>query len=218
MIFRNHLEITSKDIDPQLAINLSEPADTSIAVGFSVTSNIRSTGRVYFKTPYSDYNEYDSTSFTLQAGTHNYYAILPAIGVDAIRLDVAQAPGAFSIDNFAVFQRDDKGIAKQASLLSSGIKIDMFDDDYIRATVNLEEGSLVYFSIPFDQGWEIHIDGKLAEKIRANIAFTGVYVQPGKHTIELKYTIPWLKEGAVISTLSFLLVAVLWAKSRFTGP
>jgi uncharacterized membrane protein YfhO len=212
--FPNHLEITSKEIDPQLAINLSEPANTSVAVAFSVTSSIRSTGRVYFKTLYSDYNENDSTSFTLQPGNHHYYVILPALGVNAIRLDVAQAPGTFSIDNFAVFQRDDEGIAKQASLLSRGINVDMFMADYIRATSNLDEGSLVYFSIPFDQGWKVYIDGQLTEKIRANIAFTGVYVQPGKHTIELKYAIPWLKEGTVISILALLLGMVLWAKTQ----
>jgi uncharacterized membrane protein YfhO len=212
--FPHHLQVLFlKDAESYLVVNFTEPASTSIDIVFSVTSTLRSTGKVFFKTPESDYNHNDSTTFTLQPGTHNYYVTVPAIGVDAIRLSISQVAGTFSMDNFAVFHRDDEGIAKQASLLSSNISIDTFRDDYIRATTDLEKAGLIYFSIPFDQGWKLYVDGTLSKKIQANLAFTGVHVGPGSHVIELTYSIPWLKEGTVISIVALVLLTLFGRKT-----
>ncbi len=214
--FPHHLKVLLRDVESYLVVKFLEPASTSVDIVFSVTSPLRSTGTVFFKTPDSEYNHNDSTTFTLQQGTHNYYVTVPAIGVDAIRLGIVQTGETFSIDNFAVFQRDDEGIAKQAALLSSGISIDTFRNDYIRATTDLDQGRLVYFSIPFDPGWKTYVDGALSDKIQANLAFTGVYVGPGRHVIELTYSIPWLKEGTGISLVALVLLALLWAKTKKT--
>lgn len=214
--FPNHLVFTSTDVNPQFSVKFLETSDTSVAVLFSVNSSVDGIGKVYFKNPGSDYNENDSVSFKLQKDAHDYYVTIPVTGIDAVRLDVAESIGTFSIDGFSVFHRDDKGISTQASLLaSSGININTLSNDYISGSTNLDYSGLVYFSIPFDQGWKVYLDGKLSEKIRANVAFTGVYVGPGKHTIELKYSIPWLKEGMIISISAFVsIIVILLVKSK----
>lgn len=213
--FPRHLKFFIRDAESYLDIKFSKPATTSIDVAFSVTSTLRSTGSIFFKTQNIDYSHSDSTTFTLQPGTHNYYVTIPAIGVDAIRLSIAQAAGTLSIDNFAVLQRDDEGIERQVSYLSSGVSLDAFQNDSIKATTDLDDESLIYFSIPFDPGWKIYVDGTLSEKILVNAAFTGVYIGPGRHVIELTYSVPWLKEGIAITTAALILLIFVWASIKY---
>jgi uncharacterized membrane protein YfhO len=203
--FPNHLEFVSTDNDPQIDIQLLKPSDTSISVSFSVNSSVDGIVTVYFKTSDGDYNKNDLVSLNLRKGVQDYYVTIPVIGVDAIRLDFAGNNGTFSIDGFSVFHRNDNEISAHASLLkSSGVNTIVLGNDYIRATTDLDYNGLVYFSVPFDEGWKVYVDGKLSEKIRANAAFTGVYVASGEHTIELKYSIPWFKEGMKISIVVFV--------------
>jgi uncharacterized membrane protein YfhO len=214
--FPDHLVFTSTGVDPQLSITFLKASDKSISVSFSVDSSVDGLGKVYFKTAGSDFNDDDMVAFQLQKGIHNYYLTIPVVGVEALRLDVAESTGTFSLDGFSVFYRDDNGISTRAAqLASTTVNIDTFSNDDIRGTVDLDHSGLVYFSIPFDPGWKVYVDDKLSEKIRANVAFTGVYIGPGTHSIELKYSIPWMREGMAISGLTFVaMVIFVFARSR----
>ncbi len=217
--FPKHIVFTSTGNDPQLGMELSEASDTTISIMFSANSSVDSVGRIYYRTINDGYNENNTLSFDLRKGAGNYCITIPAIGVEAIRLDIAEKTGTFVIDDFFISSRDDGGIAAQASLLSSfGVDLVDASNDHISGMVNLERAGMVYFSIPFDPGWSVYVDGKLAPKIKANIAFTAVYLKPGRHTIELKYSIPWLKEGVMGTaiTLIFLIISVIIKKLLIT--
>jgi uncharacterized membrane protein YfhO len=207
--FPRHIAFNSTGSDPKLEIKFSQTSDTTVSIKFSARSSVDSIGRVYYMTGDGTYNEINSISFDLWKGFNSYNITIPSTGVKAVRLDIAEKTGTFAIDDFSVVRRDDQGIAAQAALLaSSSIDLNNFSNDYVRATVDLNRSGLVYFSIPFDPGWNIYVDGELAPKIKANIAFMGVFVQPGRHTIELKYTTPWLREGAMVTIITVVVLMV----------
>jgi len=72
-----------------------------------------------------------------------------------------------------------------------------------------------FFSIPYDPGWKISIDGKPVQAIRMVYDLTGVKVPLGEHQIEMYYIPAGFVSGSCISAASvvFLVVRSFFRKS-----
>ena len=87
------------------------------------------------------------------------------------------------------------------------------------AKTTLEKDNLVFFSIPYDEGWSATVDGKPVEIEKVNVGFMAVLV-PGdgaEHTIEFTYTTPGLWLGCAVTAGALLLTALLWLVLRKKG-
>jgi len=69
-------------------------------------------------------------------------------------------------------------------------------------------------SIPFDQGFEIWIDGRRAETQTVNTAFLGAEISAGRHRIEIVYHAPGVFFGKIVSCMGCLCFAVIWVLER----
>lgn len=106
-------------------------------------------------------------------------------------------------DNFTSF-------SEGYSLLSENqLEITLFDTDYIEGTLNSDRYGVFFTSIPYDEGWEIFIDGQKQETKKAAGYFLSCPIEKGEHEITLRYTVPGIKTGAVMSLMS-LLTAAMW--------
>ena len=84
--------------------------------------------------------------------------------------------------------------------------------DYYRGSVDCDQDSVLYLSVPDDKGWEVFVDGRKARKRDAvDICFTGVDLTKGKHTIELKYHTYGVWQGCLITLAGFLLTIIIMA-------
>lgn len=79
-------------------------------------------------------------------------------------------------------------------------------------TKNKDE--LVFFSIPYEDGWSATVNGKSVEIEKVNVGFMAVRVPANKTSeIVFSYTTPGLKTGAVISAVSviiFIAYMIFW--------
>ncbi|MDO4869035.1 MAG: YfhO family protein [Bacillota bacterium] len=83
------------------------------------------------------------------------------------------------------------------------------ESDHVEGKINSPKGGILYMSILDDNGWEIRVDGKKAEKINGtNVAFTGVEVGPGSHEITLDYHTEGLRAG-ILATLAGLILIII---------
>jgi uncharacterized membrane protein YfhO len=102
--------------------------------------------------------------------------------------------------------------ARAEVLSSRRLKTESFAGDYYRGSVTCDQDSLLYLSVPDDKGWEIFVDGRKAKKRNeVDIAFTGVDLTKGKHTIELKYHTHGLWQGCVVTLAGFILLIIIMA-------
>lgn len=102
------------------------------------------------------------------------------------------------------------GFSEGYSLLSENqLEITLFDTDYIEGTLKSDRDGVFFTSIPFDGGWEIFIDGEKKEAKKAAGYFLSCGIEEGDHEIILKYTVPGIKVGAVLSLLS-LVALMAW--------
>lgn len=89
----------------------------------------------------------------------------------------------------------------------------------LTGTTSTTKDKFLCFSIPYDKGWTVYVDGEKADLVQANIGFMGVELSAGDHTIELKYWPPGMTLGAVFSCVGLVGGAALslWAKKKKVG-
>lgn len=104
-------------------------------------------------------------------------------------------------------------------LNNSGLNITSHSDTKIKGTVTAQSNSTMLFSIPYDGGWSVYIDGKKVNTYAVKDALLAVSVSAGEHTIVLKYMPVNLIKGCIITLLCIIiLVAVhLFGKYRVNG-
>lgn len=87
------------------------------------------------------------------------------------------------------------------------------DKNGFTATVNRENESLVFFSIPYDKGWTATVNGKKVDIEKVNVGFMAVVVPEGDSTIRFDYETPGLLTGLGITigtALIMLIYLVIW--------
>ena len=88
-------------------------------------------------------------------------------------------------------------------------------DSHIFGTVKTEtEGQLMFTSIPYDEGWNVYVDGERVEIYEANNALISFYVEgAGEHEIELKYMPATVALGIAVSCIClavFVLILIAY--------
>ncbi len=70
---------------------------------------------------------------------------------------------------------------------------------------------LVFSELYYPRGWKAFVNDEETSIYRTNYAFRSVYLEPGKHTVVMAYTPEGLRAGLVVTVLSALVIALLWA-------
>ena len=96
------------------------------------------------------------------------------------------------------------------SISHDKFKIEHFKNSEIKGFINSKVKSVLFFSIPYDKGWEIKVNGKEVDYYKVNIGFIGLTINKGFSKIELRYTPPLMKLGAYISLSTFLGILIFY--------
>jgi uncharacterized membrane protein YfhO len=90
----------------------------------------------------------------------------------------------------------------------------IFKNGKIKGNIKIEDTEKTLFvSIPFDKGWKAKVDGKSRYLMKANLGFMAVNLEKGNHVIEIDYKQPFLYQGIITSSVSFIIMVILlWKK------
>lgn len=78
------------------------------------------------------------------------------------------------------------------------------DDNNIGGIISNEGKQMMFFSIPYNEGWNVYDYGVKVETYKVQGGFIGVVLQPGEHFIELKYQPQGFKIGIICSAVGGL--------------
>jgi hypothetical protein len=95
------------------------------------------------------------------------------------------------------------------------LSISYFSENKIKGKVNSHETGILFFSIPFDEGWKSTVDGTPAKVMRVNVGFTGLLLDKGEHEIELSFTPRLKREGSILSWLGILVLCLMMFRDRY---
>ncbi|MBR4626213.1 MAG: YfhO family protein [Ruminococcus sp.] len=89
-----------------------------------------------------------------------------------------------------------------------------YDAKGFEAEIQLEKPALVFFSVPYSEGWTAEVNGEKADVERVSYGFMAVRADAGSNTIIFRYRTPGLAAGAKISLAGILLLAAYIAAGR----
>ncbi|HAQ28936.1 MAG TPA: hypothetical protein DCQ76_04215 [Ruminococcaceae bacterium] len=121
--------------------------------------------------------------------------------------------------SFYVYSLDmDKFKEGYEKLSGSGeLKITSYNDTEIFGDITVNDGEMVYTSIPYDTNWEVYVDGvkvKSKDIVKISDSLLGFYTDPGEHEIYFRYYSYGLKNGAIISIITIIIATVLIIMKR----
>ncbi|MEZ4887173.1 MAG: YfhO family protein [Chitinophagales bacterium] len=116
------------------------------------------------------------------------------------------------------------GINENYSNLQYEADINLLKSDYmqiiavdkkaseIKGTISLSQPKMLFFSIPYDSGWELSVDGQKGDLEIVDVGLMGVMLPAGTHEVVLQYNLPNRTLGIVVMLLAFalFLFAIGW--------
>lgn len=99
--------------------------------------------------------------------------------------------------------------ANAAKLAANGMKNVTLANNRIGGSVTLENAGVLQISVPYSSGWTASVNGEEAEIFRCGGMYMGVALESGDNNVELRYTTPGLKAGAVVSMAAVVLIIAL---------
>ncbi len=135
---------------------------------------------------------------------------------DAFKRIRGQSERAFDPREVALIEAPSSELSGlTASKLSEGsyARIVSYEPNRLVIETKADQPAALVLSEVYDPGWIATVDGKPATIYAADYLLRGLVLSAGTHTIELKYTAPAARTGAVISVLSLLMIAGLLIKA-----
>lgn len=110
------------------------------------------------------------------------------------------------ISNSYFYYEDIKVLEKQYNELSKyQVDLNKLSSSNLKGNINLDKDMKLLFTIPYDLGWNIKVDGKAVKVNKTLDALMYIDLTKGEHNIELEYTPDGLNTGILVSSISLLL-------------
>ena len=93
-------------------------------------------------------------------------------------------------------------------LAETSAKSFKIDNGGFTAVVERERENLVFFSVPYDEGWSATVNGSPVEIEKVNAGFMAVLVPDGESTIRFTYTTPGLYLGITVTAFTAVIMII----------
>ena len=84
----------------------------------------------------------------------------------------------------------------------------------IKGRISVSEDKILQLAVPYSRGWHIFVDGKKAKTFASSVAYTGIFLEKGEHTVEMHYISPWIIPGTVLSVAAWIWMALSFAVKK----
>ncbi len=126
-----------------------------------------------------------------------------------VELSLAGMETESSIVDFYAYNINKDVFESAYDMLNAGaMKVEKHTDTVIEGEVEAGFDGYLFSSIPYDEGWDIYIDGKKAKTFDIGNCMLTTSIKEGKHTVKYKFTPKGMKYGIVISGAAWLCVLV----------
>lgn len=127
---------------------------------------------------------------------------------DIYELKITFYKGEYNISDIEIYSIPNSFFDKNET---TPINIDFTETkgDKIKGTIDMLEDGYFIFTIPYDEGYTILVDGKQVNIEKVNEGFIGFKIEKGFHTIELFFEAPYSTIGKIISVIGIILFVIL---------
>ncbi len=117
--------------------------------------------------------------------------------------------GEFTFDSIQLLSQSMKNYEAYATALGEvALENVKLGTDTVTGTITASDNRLLCFAIPYDEGWNLTVDGEKAELIPMNGMYMGTTISEGSHDVCLTYHVVGAKAGWAISITSLALFLI----------
>ena len=91
-------------------------------------------------------------------------------------------------------------------ILTRPSKTEKNTDSHLNGSITVTDAQKIMFTIPYDEGWTLTVDGKETKLKKVLGAFMAADADPGEHTYEMTFMPSGLKTGTLAAGASLLLI------------
>ena len=217
IIYGNILSIDRYSINEgTFALNkVSDEYDGSITVDITAkdTSNIyiyvysRNLDTVSILSPSYTNTMTVNDGYILDLGSHKPNDLI------SVELPLKEDMSSASVDFVAFTVDHEKFIEGYKKLKEGQLEYTEFDETVIKGNFVAENDEILFTSIPYDESWNVYIDGEPVNKsdiFAISGGLLGINVTEGKHDITFIYEAQGLQEGIVISSLFIIILLIFY--------
>lgn len=103
---------------------------------------------------------------------------------------------------------------EQITKIQNQLDIIEIKGNYLKGEIEVtNDMDTLLLTIPYDEGLKVYVDGKETQKEELYDTFTGIKLSKGRHIIELKYQVPGLKIGIIMSIIG-IFTLLLYTKCK----
>ncbi len=124
------------------------------------------------------------------------------------------APGTYKFKNLRVLSTPMDNFNEYIDKLKVNVSKLKINNNTITCNVDNNKQKILCVAIPYSKGWTAIVDGKPAKVFETNGMYCGLDVPKGKHSIQLHYTSPGLKLGAILTATGIVLTIVIFFYQR----
>lgn len=95
-------------------------------------------------------------------------------------------------------------------LSAGGLRVERATDTRIMGTIAVSEDSVLYSSIPYENGWSVYIDGEKQKTYDLGAGLLACDIAAGTHTVEYRYLAPGLVMGILLTLSSAAILVSIW--------
>ena len=150
-------------------------------------------------------------SYPWYYGRENYLFCLGCMDEDRATVQF-QVPviGSFKLDSIELYALPLEHYPERAEKLrQDSLKNVVLGTNKLSGTIDVTGNKVLCITVPYENGWKAYVDGKETEILRANYAFMGLNLSEGHHEIVLKYHVPYLTEGIIVSLVSLCITVII---------
>ena len=107
--------------------------------------------------------------------------------------------------------------ARITELTQHALVLDVFDDDHFSGHVDVTGKGMLVLGFPYDTGWHARVDGVAAATEVVNYGLTGLFLEAGRHRIELDYETPGQRVAILLGGATGLLLVASMLRARVRG-
>ena len=101
-----------------------------------------------------------------------------------------------------------------SDLKEKNMNITEMGEGSLSADVTIEEGEVLFTTIPYDKGWKVYDGNERVDTVRALRGFTAIKLSPGQHSLRFEYIPEGLVPGLFVMVASWIVFIVLYRRSK----
>ena len=165
---------------------------------------------------YAEITLNDDDIYDIDLGMSGIFKIDNEYAGEVVKVEISSVDDYYyeNDDVLSFYYLDGEVFEKQIEKIKeTSFVVDEKRNNKLKGKINLDNDGTLFLSIPYEDGFDVYVDGKKVDYLKLYDSFLGIKLKKGNHKISITFIPPGLKLGIFI-TLTGIIVFIIYNKKN----